>query len=116
MSQSKSEKVALATGGVSAVLASACCLGPLLLISLGVGGAWIGNLTLLEPYRPFFIGIALVAMVFAYRRIYRPAVECKPGEVCAVPATRRAYKVLFWSISGLVLIALAFPYLAPLFY
>ncbi|MEX1993519.1 MAG: mercuric transporter MerT family protein, partial [Steroidobacteraceae bacterium] len=59
MSQSKSEKVALATGGVSAVLASACCLGPLLLISLGVGGAWIGNLTLLEPYRPFFIGIAL---------------------------------------------------------
>ncbi|EMR15037.1 mercuric transport protein, partial [Klebsiella quasipneumoniae] len=29
-----------------------CCLGPLVLIALGFSGAWIGNLTVLEPYRP----------------------------------------------------------------
>src|SRR6266478_2401528 len=56
---------ALLVGGVAAVLASTCCLGPLVLVALGSSGAWIGNLTLLEPYRPFFIGGALVALFFA---------------------------------------------------
>ena len=58
-----------AVGKTSTVLASACCLGPLVLITLGISGAWIGNLAALEPYRPWFIGAALVAMVFAWRRI-----------------------------------------------
>ena len=56
---------ALAAGGLAAILASTCCLGPLLLITLGFSGAWIGNLTALEPYRPIFIGVALVALFFA---------------------------------------------------
>ena len=75
-----------------------------------------GNLTRLEPFRPIFIGVALVAMILAYRRIYRPIDECKPGEVCALPGTRRIYKILFWIVSALVLIALGFPYVLPLFY
>ncbi len=116
MSRTSVEKTALAAGGLAAILASACCLGPLLLVSVGLGGAWIGNLTLLEPFRPIFIGVALMAMFFAYRRIYRPAAECKPGEVCALPETRRAYKILFWIVSALVLVALAFPYFLPMFY
>ena len=116
MSQSTVEKTALATGGLAAILASACCLGPLVLVSVGLSGAWIGNLTRLEPFRPIFIGVALVAMFLAYRRIYRPIEECKPGEVCALPGTRRTYKVVFWIISALVLIALGFPYVLPLFY
>ena len=106
----------LAVGGIAAILASACCLGPLVLVTLGVSGAWIGNLTALEPYRPIFIGAALVAMFFAWRRIYRPVEECQPGEVCAVPQVRTAYKVIFWGVSVLVLIALVFPYVLPLFY
>ena len=106
----------LFAGGVAAILASTCCLGPLLLVTLGLSGAWIGNLTLLEPYRPIFIGAALVALFFAYRHIFRSAQACKPGEVCALPGVRRAYRVIFWSVSGLVAIALAFPYVLPLFY
>ena len=116
MSQSTVEKAALAAGGLAAVLASACCLGPLLLVSVGLSGAWIGNLTRLEPFRPVFIGVALVAMFLAYRRIYRPIEECKPGEVCALPGTRRTYKVVFWIVSALMLTALGFPYVLPLFY
>ena len=49
---------ALFVGGLAAILASPCCLGPLLLVAVGLSGAWIGNLTRLEPYRPFFIGAA----------------------------------------------------------
>ena len=92
MSEPKSGRGSLIAGGVAAVLASACCLGPLVLIALGVSGAWIGNLAALEPYRPWFIGAALVAMVFAWRRIYRPAQDCQPGDVCAVPQVRTTYK------------------------
>ncbi len=116
MPTSKSGRGPLAAGGVAALLASACCLGPLLLITLGVSGAWIGNLTALEPYRPLFIGIALVAMGFAWRRIFWPAATCPTGEACALPRVRTAYKVIFWLVSVLVLIALAFPYVLPLLY
>ena len=101
---------------LGAVAASSCCILPLILFSLGVSGAWIGNLAILEPYRPLFIGAALVAMFFAYRRIFRPAQECKPGEVCAVPQIRRGYQLMFWIVAALVLVALAFPYVLPLFY
>jgi mercuric ion transport protein len=107
---------ALLVGGLAAVLTSTCCLGPLVLVALGLSGAWIGNLTLLEPYRPFFIAGALVALFFAGRKIFRPVRACQAGEVCAVPETRRLYKIVFGIVSALVLIALAFPYVAKFFY
>ncbi len=77
-SEPQNGRGALFAGGLAAILASACCLGPLVLIALGFSGAWIGNLTVLEPYRPFFIGAALVALFFAWRRIYRPTARRKP--------------------------------------
>ncbi|MBZ5875054.1 MULTISPECIES: mercuric ion transporter MerT [Halomonadaceae] len=116
MTESKNGRGALAAGGLAAILASTCCLGPLMLVALGFSGAWIGNLTALEPYRPLFVGVALVALFFAWRRIYRPATACKPGETCAMPQVRTTYKAIFWIVAALVLIALLFPYLLPLFY
>ena len=116
MPETQSSRGALFAGGVAAILASTCCLGPLVLIALGFSGAWIGNLTLLEPLRPLFIAAALLALFFAYRRIYRPAVDCKPGEVCAIAQVKATYKNLFWVVVALVVVALVFPYFAPLFY
>lgn len=107
---------ALLAGGLAAILASTCCLGPLLLITLGVSGAWISNLTLLEPYRPFFISVALVALFFAYRRIWRPVAACAPGQVCALPQVKRSYQAWFWIVVALVIVALGFPLIAPWFY
>ena len=116
MSEPSNGRAPLVAGGLAAMLASTCCLGPLLLISLGFSGAWIGNLTLLQPYRPLFIGTALVALFFAWRRIFRPATACKPGEVCAIARVRSTYRLLFWLVTALVLVALGFPSLLPLFY
>ncbi len=112
------KKATLAGGMVAAILASACCLGPLVLVMAGVSGAWISNLTLLEPYRPVFIGVALLCMAFAWRQIYRApaAAECEPGSLCALPQSNRVYRVMFWVVSALVLLALGFPYLAQFFY
>lgn len=116
MSEVENGRGALATGALAAILASTCCLGPLVLVGLGFSGAWVGNLTVLEPYRPIFIGAALVAMFFAWRRIFRPVANCKPGEVCAIPQVRTTYKLIFWVVGALVLVALGFPYVLPLFY
>jgi mercuric ion transport protein len=116
MAREKNATGVLAAGGIAAILASACCLGPLVLVSLGVSGAWISNLTVLEPFRPVFIGAALLALFFAFRGIFRPAAECKPGEVCARPQAQRAYKLIFGIVAALVLVAVAFPYVAPRFY
>lgn len=107
---------ALFAGGLAAILASTCCVGPLILITLGFSGAWIGNLTVLEPYRPYFIGAALLALFFAGRRIFRPAQACKPGDACAVPQVRTTYRLLFGIVAALVVVALGFPYIAPMFY
>lgn len=101
---------------MAAILASTCCLGPLVLITLGFSGAWIGNLAVLEPFRPVFIGAALVALFFAWRRIWRPATICLPGEVCAMSQVKRSYKNLFWLVAALALVALVFPSIAPWFY
>jgi mercuric ion transport protein len=87
-----------------------------MLLALGVSGAWIGNLTALEPYRPVFIAVASAALVVAGRRIWRTQGACAPGEVCAAPQVRRVQGVLFSVVVVLVLIALAFPYVAPWFY
>ena len=120
MSRSKTSDsqgaAALWLGGLAAVLASSCCLGPLVLLSLGVPGAWIGNLTRLEPYRPIFLGVALLALIIAARYLWRPASRCEPGAVCAAPAAQLAYRALFVVVAVLVLIAFAFPYVAPWFY
>ena len=107
---------ALLAGGIAAILASTCCLGPLVRITVGVSGAWISNLTVLEPYQPFFVGAAVIALLLAWRRIWRPAAACEPGQVCAIPQVNRAYKALFWVVAALVVVALGFPFVAPWFY
>lgn len=116
MPEPQKARGALFASGLAAVLASTCCLGPLVLLSLGISGAWIGNLTRLEPFRPYFIGVALAALFLAYRRLFRPRSACKPGEVCAIPQVNLAYKLLFWIVAALIVVGLSFPYVAPLFY
>ena len=114
--ESRSGGGALLAGGLAAILASTCCLGPLVLISIGVSGAWISNLTVLEPYQPIFVGAAVIALLLAWRRIWRPASACDPGQVCAIPQVNRAYKLLFWAVVALVIVALGFPFVATWFY
>src|SRR6185295_17066297 len=48
LEQTGSETWSLAAGGIAALLAGACCLGPFVLVSVGLGGAWLSNFQLLE--------------------------------------------------------------------
>lgn len=107
-----------ATGGVAgALLASTCCIVPLALISLGVSGAWIGSLTALEPYKPIFIGVAVVFLVAGFWRVYfRKPEPCEEETYCARPESSRITKAALWIATVLVFLALTIDLWAPLFY
>ena len=70
-----------AAGGIiGALLASSCCVAPLALLLLGVSGAWIGNLTALEPFKPYFAAVALAFIGVGFWHVYfRAPVACAPG-------------------------------------
>jgi len=108
------EPAALAAGGIAALLAGACCVGPLVLATLGFGCAWLSKLQAFEPYQPLFVAVSLAALAWAGWRIYRPA-ACAPGGACAVPWVRRTYRAVFWLTAALLAVVLAFPYFAHLF-
>ena len=107
-----------ATGSViGAILASSCCIVPLVLVTLGASGAWIGNLTVLEPYKPIFATITFVFLGLGYWQVYRKReVACEEGSYCATPASDRIAKGALWSAFILVLLALTIDFWAPLFY
>ena len=106
----------LVAGILAAIGASACCVGPLLLLALGVSGAWISSLTALEPYRPIFIGLTLLFLAGAFHRLYLARRLCTFGSACANPNTLKRQRLAFWIVTILVLSLVAVPWLAPLFY
>lgn len=100
-------------GSVGAALAAAlCCLGPFVLVSLGVTGAWIGNLSALEPYRPLFGAVAAGLLGFGFYRVYgKPKQEdCGDGAECQVPRANRINQVSLWIAAVVVVGLFASPY------
>ena len=106
----------LIAGILSAIGASICCVGPLVLLELGVSGAWIGSLTALEPYRPIFIGLTLLFLGLAFYRLYLAHRVCSPDSACANPRTLKRQRLGFWIVAVVVLGLIAVPWIAPLFY
>lgn len=116
MNRPAPESASIVAGCVSALGASTCCVLPLVLVSVGVGGAWVAQLRELERFQWIFIALALAAFGFAFYRLYlRPAIACAPGTACALPATRRRQRIAFWvtlvSAKALVLSPFYAPYL-----
>ncbi|MBI2311462.1 MAG: mercuric transport protein [Betaproteobacteria bacterium] len=118
--QERAAAGSLAGGVLAAIGASLCCMGPLVLVTLGIGGSWLANLAALTPYRPYFLGAAAVFLALAFRKIYLvPATggqACSAGAACAVPGTRRAYRILFWMVVALTALSFASTSLIQLFY
>lgn len=112
----KSGNASLLASVVAGVVASVCCVGPLVLLALGVGGAWVANVTALEPYRPIFIGVALLFLGLAFRKLYLVPAACAPDSACAVPASRKRQRLIFWLVAVPLIALLAFPWYASVFY
>ena len=103
MTETPTGRGALFAGGLAAILASTCCLGPLALVALGFSGAWIGNLTLLEPYKPVFIAVAAVFIGLGFWQVYlRPKPKCEDGSYCARPQSSLITQIALWIATALV--------------
>lgn len=107
-----------AAGGVAgAVLASACCIVPFVLVTLGVSGAWIGNLTALEPYKPYTLTMTAIVLGAGFWHVYlRPKEVCADGTYCARPSSSRITKVALWGGTLLAVASATISIWAPLLY
>lgn len=102
---------------IGASLASACCVVPLVLVTLGISGAWIANLTALEPYKPYVAAVTLALLGYGFWHVYfKPAPPCADGSYCAIPQSKRNTKIALWVGLVIVIIALSLDWWAPLFY
>ena len=116
MQSTPSARASLVAGALAALGATACCLGPLLLVTLGIGGVWVSGLKALEPLRPVFIGVGVLFFSMAFHRLYIVPRRCAPGETCAVPATLVRQKIVFWILLTIAATMLLFPLYAHWFY
>jgi len=107
---------ALAAGALAASGASLCCVGPLVLLGLGIGGAWVANLTALEPYSPIFAGLTALFLGLAFRKLYLTPQVCAQGASCADPRRLKRQRLTFWMVAAPLFGLLAAPWLAPFFY
>lgn len=90
------ESLLAAGGAISAAAASTCCIVPLMLVSAGVSGAWIGNLTALAPFQPYFVAVALASLGAGFWMVYRRAPKnCSVGTY-ADPQAGCLIKSVLW--------------------
>lgn len=106
-------KGSLVAGVLAAIGASVCCVGPLALLMLGIGGAWVANLTALEPLRPWLIGVTVLFLALAFRRLYLQPQVCEASAPCAEPMALRRQRRIFWFVALALLALLSVPWLAP---
>ncbi len=97
----------------SAALASACCIGPVLLAGIGAGG--VGFAASLTPFRPYLLAAAGVFLGAAFYMTYRrPAAACSTSGACSPRSARRPQKILLWIVTASAVALGAIPYVAGL--
>lgn len=106
-----------ATGSVvAALLASSCCVGPLVLITLGASGPWIGKLTALKPYQPVFVALTIGFLGYGFWHVYGKTKRACNDQSCATPRSVRIATAALWVATILVIVAVTTDLWAPLFY
>lgn len=103
-------------GALAGIAGSVCCVGPLALVSVGVGGAWVANLTAMQAWSPVFIGLAVLAFGYAAYKLFYVPKACALGTPCADPRTLRHQRIVFAIAVPLVAALLSFPLYAEWFY
>ncbi len=124
-STNRGELIAKVGTVISAIMASACCWLPLVLLAVGVSGAGIA--ATLEAYRPLFIVVTFGFLGAAFYFTYRPkksvaegghgycAPEATSGEACCAPAAKGRFsimafnKAMLWVVTVLAVAFLFFP-------
>ena len=107
-------RVATAGSLFGALAMTSCCILPLVLVSFGVGGVWIAQLTALYAYKWYTFAAASAFIGWGFWRVHRAeAGECRDGTVCARPVNRKLMKASLWLAAVVTAVAMIFPYITP---
>nr|WP_084499836.1 mercuric transporter MerT family protein [Luteimonas mephitis] len=106
----RSSLPALWGAAVAVIGASVCCVVPLLLVLMGISGAWITNLTALDAWRPWFSAATLICLGWAFWGLYGPASRCCTEGACADPVRLRRRRLWLWVATVIIALLLLFPY------
>jgi mercuric ion transport protein len=111
------ERVASIGSVFTALLASACCIGPLAFVFLGIGG--LGFATIFEPYRPIFVSLTVVFLGIGFYFNYRKP-DLGEGEECCEPLQvqrqRKINRIFLWSATVLAAFLITLQYFLPFIY
>lgn len=105
------EKTTLTSVGgvIAAVIASLCCIGPVIVVFLGVGS--IAAFSVFEAYRSYLIGLTVAFIGLAFYFTYRKReIKCEDG-TCKIESASKWAKTGVWSATILTILAIGFPYL-----
>lgn len=101
-------------GFLAAVAASACCVLPLALGALGVGGAWLSALTWLAPYRTPIRILAILLLGAGFWMVYARRAPAIEGAACPAIPSRHITKALLWLGLIILVVALSADWWIPL--
>ena len=113
MTTNNSSKGAAATGVLAALAASSCCIPPLIAAIAGIGGA-SSSLAWMEPLRPYLIGIAILAIGYAWYVFLKPKNEDDCGCSIEKPKFYQTKEFLI-GMTIFAAISILFPYFSSAF-
>ncbi len=100
---------------LAAVGASVCCVVPLVLVLLGISGAWITHFTALDPWRPWFIAATFLCLGLAFLALYGPSSKCRTDGACAGSVILRRRRFWLWMAAAVIVLLLLFPHVVAWF-
>lgn len=99
---------------ISGIAASLCCMGPLVFVFLGLGGA--AFFTKIEQYRLIFVAVSIGFLSLGFFSAYRGGEECSPNRGCTIsPKRRKLNRIILWIAAVLVFAFLISPSIIGLF-
>lgn len=92
---------------ITSLVASVCCIGPLILALLGLTG--VAAFSFLEPLRPYLISASVILFLFAFYFVYRKKVIVnEDGSHKTITASKRD-KITVWIVVAISLIVIVIP-------
>ncbi|MGH8248653.1 MAG: DF family (seleno)protein, partial [Gammaproteobacteria bacterium] len=107
--KSTSAPLLMAGSVAAAIVASFCCILPIVFALTGF--SILGALALFAAWRPYLLALTFGLLGVGFYFAYRPRVaDCAPGFTCALPSTRQSGRLSLWLVTAAVILFAAFPY------
>jgi len=111
----KTDNNLIGVGILTAIAASLCCITPILALIAGTSGL-ASTFSWLEPFRPYFIGLTILILCFAWYQKLKPKnqIDCN----CNINEKPKFIqsKMFLGIVTAFAIVMLAFPYYSKIFF